>query len=84
MMNIHNELEKIFQYVFDDNKMKITDTMDANDILDWDSLAHIEIIIAVEQNFEINFSVQEIADLKNEGQNIGTFKELIKSKLESK
>ena len=81
MSTLDERLQEIFRDVFEDETLVINDAMSAKDIPEWDSLAHIGIIIAVERAFSIKFAVAEISGLKNPGQNIGTFKALIAGKL---
>ena len=81
MDKLQDTLQDLFREVFDDDEIALADEMTADDIDGWDSLMHINIIIAVEKRFGVKFATAEIAGLKNEGQNIGTFKALIQSKL---
>ena len=50
--------------------------MQAHDFEGWDSLAHIGIIISLEEEFNLKFSIGEITSLKN----IGELIDLIKKK----
>ena len=77
MDELREELQQVFRDVFDDAELVIRDEMDSEDIPGWDSLAHINIIIAAEKAFGIRFAVAEISELKNPGQNIGTFLAMI-------
>ena len=72
-----NELQNIFQDVFDDDEMEIYPEMDANDYEDWDSLAQMQLIVAAERKFNTRFSTDEVLKLKN----VGEFINLIDSKL---
>ena len=62
---IRAKLNQIFQDVFDDKTLEISDEMCADDIEDWDSLAQIDIITASESVFCTKFSISEITKLKN-------------------
>lgn len=62
------KLNEIFQDVFDDDSLVITDQTTANDIDDWDSLEHINLIEAVEKKFGIKFRMQEVSSMKNVGE----------------
>ena len=55
--------------------------MTADDVPDWDSLQHINLIIAVEKEFGISFATSEIGGLKGADQNVGKFILLIETKL---
>ena len=69
-MNNLKKINKIFQYIFDDNYLKITRKTSAKDIEEWDSLAQIKLIAAIEKQFKIRFNTQEISNLKNVGEMI--------------
>ena len=64
---IRAQLNQIFQNVFDDDSLEITDEMSADDIEDWDSLAQIDIITAAEGVFGVKFNISEITKLNNVG-----------------
>lgn len=79
-MEIKERLQEIFRDVFDDEELEIRDDMSAKDIEDWDSLAQINLIIAIEKEFRVKFNLEEVSKLKN----IGEMLELINLKLEAK
>ena len=47
MIDVRAKLEEVFQEVFDDQALTLRDEMNAEDFDDWDSLQHINIIIAI-------------------------------------
>ena len=57
-------LTNVFRDVFDD----INDQTTANDIEDWDSLEHINLIEAVEKEFNMRFQMREVSGMKNVGE----------------
>jgi acyl carrier protein len=65
---IKEKLQHIFQEIFDDSSIVLFDEMSAKDIDEWDSLTHIQLIIASEQFFDIRFMTAEIAELKTVGE----------------
>lgn len=67
-MDIHSRLTDVFRSVFSDEKIELEDTMTANDINGWDSVAHITLIFAIEEEFGIQFSTAELSNLTNVGQ----------------
>ena len=75
-MNQKERLQEIFRDIFDDEKLIITEEMSANDIEDWDSLAQINLIIAIEKEFKVKFRLEEVSNLKN----IGEMLELLSKK----
>lgn len=80
MNDLRKRLQNILRDILDDENIVITDEMSASDIPDWDSLAHLNIIIAVEKDLGIRFAAAEIAGLKKPGQNIGSFLKVIAQK----
>jgi acyl carrier protein len=83
MSEVRERVQSIFRDVFDDQGLVLTDGMTASDIDGWDSLAHINLIIAIEQKLGIRFATAEISRLKEPGQNVGSFLKLIERKLAS-
>ncbi|MCR5595869.1 MAG: acyl carrier protein [Lachnospiraceae bacterium] len=65
---IYEELNEVFRDVFDDESITVDDETTADDIDDWDSLEHINLIAAVEQQFGIKFNMGQIVTMKNVGE----------------
>ncbi len=61
-------LDEVFQDEFDDETIHVTDATVADDIDGWDSLEHIDLIIAVESRFGIEFTMGEVNGMKNVGE----------------
>ena len=74
------KLKNILQQVLDQDIERLADEMTAADFPDWDSLAHFNIVVAIEKAFKIRFAAAEISKLKQPGQNIGSFLGLIAQK----
>lgn len=70
-MDIKAKLQDIFRDIFDDEELVIFDEMTADDIEDWDSLTHMQLIIEIEKTFNIKFSTMEIKSANNVGEFIG-------------
>jgi acyl carrier protein len=64
---ITGNLKSVFQKVFDENDITITRGMTAQDIENWDSLHHIQLISEVERAFGIKFKLREVLSMKNVG-----------------
>ena len=60
-------VQEIFRDVFDDEMLSICDRTSASDIDDWDSLAQISLVSAIEKEFDISFALGELAALQNVG-----------------
>ena len=64
---VYVKLNEVFRDVFDDEDLTVTDTTTANDIDDWDSLEHINLIVAIEDCFGMKFNMGEVTTMKNVG-----------------
>ena len=64
---IFDKMEEIFTDMMDLKDIKLNDETSADDIEEWDSLSHIQIIVAIEKAFGIKFSSQEMITWKNVG-----------------
>lgn len=60
-------LNGIFKMVFDDDSIQVYPEMTANDVDGWDSLSHVNLIIAIETNFGVKFTQKELLKQKNVG-----------------
>lgn len=60
-------LEKIFSEVFMVPESSVVDTLVLGDIPSWDSLAHMLLIVRLEETYQIQFAGDEIADMKSVG-----------------
>lgn len=65
---VFTQLNEVFQDVFDDSTITVSDDTTAADIEDWDSLEHINLIVAVEKCFGIKFNMGEVTTMKNAGE----------------
>lgn len=74
------QLQPIFEDVLDQPGLSITRSSNAQNVEDWDSLAHVNIVTAVERRFKIKFALGELQELKN----VGDMIDLIDKKSASK
>ena len=58
----------IFRDVLENEEIVLTSETTAGDIEEWDSLTHIQLIVAMERHFKIRFSTAEITGYKNVGE----------------
>jgi acyl carrier protein len=68
-------LNEVFRDVFDDRKITVDENTTADDIEDWDSLEHINLVEAVEQEFRMRFKMKEVSGMKNVGEMAGIIEE---------
>lgn len=66
-MEIDERLKDIFRMVFENETLDLTAATSANDIEDWDSVAHISLIFAIEEEFGFQFSSKELERMRNVG-----------------
>ena len=67
---ILNQVQEIFRDVLDNEDIILTNETTANDVEEWDSLSHIQLIVAIEKNFKLKFTSLEIMKWKNVGEMI--------------
>ena len=79
-MDILAELQPIFRDIFDDESITVTNESSAENMEDWDSLAHVRLVMAISRHFGIRFELDEMAHLKN----VGEMCDLIAKKLAAK
>jgi acyl carrier protein len=60
-----DRLEPIFKTAFDKSDLVITDQSTKNDIEEWDSLNHLNLVVEIEDAFQIKFSVDEIEEMNS-------------------
>lgn len=80
MDDILDQLQPIFQDILDQPSLLLTRESSALNVEDWDSLAHINLVTAVERHFKIKFALAELQQLKN----VGDMVDLIRAKLNAK
>jgi acyl carrier protein len=83
LRDVRAELQEIFRQVFDDPTIVLKDDMTAADVEGWDSVTHIDLLIAIERAMGIKFATAEMSRLKEPDQNIGSFVRMIESKLQA-
>ena len=80
MSSLIYEVTAVVRDVFADDQIMLTESTTANDVEGWDSLMHLNVIIALEKHFAIRFSTAEISELKEEGQSLSSLLQLIAEK----
>lgn len=75
MHDLLPEIQEIFRNVFDDPNLVITSESNASTVEDWDSLAHVNLVTAIERKYKIRFALGELQELKNVGDMINLIQE---------
>ena len=65
---VFEKLNEVFRDVFEDDDITVGEDTTSADIEDWDSLEHINLVNAVEQEFGIKFNMGQIVSMKNVGE----------------
>lgn len=68
------DLTDVFRLVFDDEELVIGPKTTAKDIEAWDSLSHVQLVVAVEKRFGVRFNLGEVVALENVGQMMDVIK----------
>lgn len=65
--DVFNKLNELFRDYFDDEDIVLAEETTADDIEDWDSLEHVNLIVAIEHEFGMKFTMGEVTTMKNVG-----------------
>jgi acyl carrier protein len=65
---IIQELTPIFQDVLDQPDLELASDSNASSVEGWDSLAHVNLVVAIEKRYRIKFALGELQALKNVGE----------------
>ena len=64
---VFSGIQDIFRDIFDVDDLVISNTTNSDEIEDWDSLNHINLVSAIEKEFKIKFALGELMTLKDVG-----------------
>ena len=80
MPDLLPEVQEIFQDILDDPTIQLDRNSNATNVEGWDSLAHVNLVTAIEKRYKIKFGLGELQELKN----VGDMLDLIQAKLAAK
>jgi acyl carrier protein len=69
------KLQQTFRQVFNAPALELREDMTAADVRGWDSLKHVELMVAVEAAFGVRFKTAEVANMENVGALIGKLRQ---------
>lgn len=72
MEKIKEKLQPVFRQIFKDPEIRVTEQTTANDIENWTSLNHMDLMHAIEKEFGIKFQLREVIRMDNVGDLIQT------------
>ena len=75
---VFNGVQDIFRDIFDEDDMVIKDKTNSDDVEEWDSLNHINLVSAIEKEFKIKFALGELMTLKDVGAMVDLMMEKLK------
>ena len=77
---ILQEVQSIFREIIDNPSTALTPTTIADDIEEWDSLVHVQLLVAIEEKYNISFSADQIGNFVNVGQMCDAIEEAVSTK----
>lgn len=73
---VFERLTSVFRDVFDDGEITLNEETTAEDIEDWDSFEHINLVVAVEEEFSFKIPMGKVVTMKNVGEMVDIILEL--------
>lgn len=73
---VFKRLTNVFRDVFDDEEITLNEETTADDIEDWDSFEHINLVVAVEEEFSFKIPMGKVVTMKNVGEMVDIILEL--------
>jgi acyl carrier protein len=65
---ILNQVTAVFIDTLDEDNISLKESSTADQVEGWDSLTHVQLVVAVEKKFKIRFTAKEIQSWKNVGE----------------
>jgi acyl carrier protein len=72
---ILKQINEIFVDTLDNEEVIVDEATTANDVEEWDSLTHIQLVVAIEKKFKLRFTSKEIQSWKDVGEMINCIQE---------
>ena len=74
------EVQEVFRDVFDEPDLVITRNSNAENVENWDSMTHVNLVTAIEKRYKVKFALGELQEMKN----VGDLLDLLQRKLDAK
>ncbi|MCI9437283.1 MAG: acyl carrier protein [Lachnospiraceae bacterium] len=74
--DVYERLNMVFREVFDDKTIELTDDTTADDVDGWDSFEHINLVVAVEEEFSFKIPMGKVVTMQNVGEMVDIIMEL--------
>jgi acyl carrier protein len=68
MLTFEQRLQNVFQEVFEDDNLEVTDDLSSKTLETWDSFAQVKLIVGLEEEFDVKFTTDEVATLSSAAQ----------------
>lgn len=65
MSSMDQRIERVFQEVFENDALQVTDQTSSKDLEQWDSLAQLRLVMGLEEEFDTKFSIQQLGELNS-------------------
>ncbi len=73
---VYIRLNEVFRDVLDDDTIVLNDQTVADDVDGWDSFEHINLVVAVEEEFSFKIPMGKVVTMKNVGEMVDIILEL--------
>ena len=73
---VYERLNEVFREMFDDDTIVLSDDTVADDVEGWDSFEHINLVVAVEEEFSFKIPMGKVVTMKNVGEMVDIILEL--------
>jgi acyl carrier protein len=73
--DILKQINEIFVDTLDDEDVVVDESTQASDVDEWDSLTHIQLVVAIEKHFKIRFTSKEIQSWNDVGEMMNCIQE---------
>ena len=60
MTNLTDRMERVFQEVFENDELRLSDGMSQSTLPAWDSFAQVKLVIGLEEEFAVKFTTEEV------------------------